>query len=288
MNTQEEKTQGLTAKQYQYLLYLWKYEDIKGQQSAIADFFGINKVTVFQTLSLLESKGMVKKNRYSQIRLTKLGRETIGPMSCDFEELALWMTECYGIRQTDAELDAIRMVCAVSRCTVNRIVNTLILARCVQEHSSSEGVLRNIRDGRYVLPFKVFRKDGKTLSMGDRGFQKPLLLVKEGNVAVIEFLSCKIRHTGALGNLLSGQLARLWYAEEGVWHEVAQKDRRWVLPARAMKFIQSGTAVEGRIRIRVQASCGVVNMPESEAVVHVGIRQNAENFSTVQSMVSGS
>jgi DNA-binding MarR family transcriptional regulator len=268
---------SITARQYQYLLYLHNRPGKSRTLAALAGYFDVNRSTAFDVVAALEKKGLVRKDTRkdtNEIQLTAQGRAAIAPLWERYEDSVVFLREdmCY----TDREA---RELALFFICHVPQDLAGAAAGRQIARHAArrvrfvKNEALSGVPDGVYQTDFTVFRPEKPVMSMGDIGFRKPARLLFFNRCCALELRSRTIRYQNReTGRLIRGQLDRLCFRREGAWHEAHENSGRWLIPGDAIRLRRGDAGLEGSVRIRARATaCG---MPESEADVVLFLKQS--------------
>lgn len=149
-----------------------------------------------------------------------------------------------------------------------------------KEHNWQDGdacrsfLAGRMEKGEYRIDFVLLqtgteRKWEHKRSMGDRGFEKPALLVYDGINMYLELTPCEMQAESRInGGIMSGHLSSLSYFMEGTLVKAEFSDGKVRIPMEACSCHQRA---EGRmtcmIAVTVTCSVGRVHMPESTAIL---------------------
>ena len=105
------------------------------------------------------------------------------------------------------------------------------------------------------------------LSMGDNGFLHPAKLIVTGGHGVISLKIRSLKHRTLHGALMKGVLAQLFYWNGETFSEAKEKDEIYSFPVMGMywKHNKEKNVDFGVVKVRVHASVGSFNMPDSVA-----------------------
>lgn len=129
--------------------------------------------------------------------------------------------------------------------------------------------------GEYRIDFSLLRyasnkKWEQTLSMADRGFEKPAILVCDEDHAWLELTPCEIAAESRINNnMMHGHLSSLSYIANGTLTKVEFMDDGKVrIPLEVCTFhMLTEGRLNGFLPITVTCSVGLVHMPESTALL---------------------
>lgn len=252
-------SKNLTSKKVEYLYFLYLKRDEYVLQSYLAGLFGVTKVTVSNIMATLESEGYIKKNGRRGVRITDKGICAIEEYAPMINSAAKWLCAEYEIYGNDAIIEAARLCTSLKRETVSKIIYSF-------ENKSSEAgkyASKSIKHGVYSVQFTVLKKDEASPSMGNTGFVKPCRLISDSSGVRLVLMAQEIRY-----KLFRGKLCVLWYKNKlGEYEEAHKSGDYYTVPSSAFEFSQEGSHGVVKIYIKAISSCGLLNMPESEAVI---------------------
>ncbi|MDR2671690.1 MAG: MarR family transcriptional regulator [Oscillospiraceae bacterium] len=267
---------SITARQYQYLLYLRNRPGKSRTLAALAGYFNVSRSTAFDVVAALEKKELVRKGE-NEIHLTAAGQKAIAPLWERYEDSVVFLREdmCYTDRE--AQELALFFLCHVPENLAGVAAGRQIARHAVRRvRLAKHEALSDIPDGVYQTDFTVFQPEKTVTSMGDIGFRKPARLLFFNRCCALELRSRTIRYQNReTGRLIRGQLDRLYFHQAGAWHEVREDSGRWLIPGDAIHLRLGDGGPEGSVRIRARAAaCG---MPESEADLVLFLKQSDLN-----------
>lgn len=246
----------VSLKQRIYLNFI-NDNEIK-KQCEIATYFGITRVTAHKVIESLEEKGLLNKTTFS---ITKSGHEVISERKRDVEQIEKWLLESIGIDKIDAKIEAITILFSFKESSAQSILDKAI---CYNELSNicSVGDVK-FGNGVYKFSAKLLSKDETYVSMGDQGIEKPVLYTVDNNKGALILQSKSIRYKGLLGKLARGSISKLWVTENMV--EIKKNGDKFLIPS---EYIDFGDDY-AKVYLKIQASCGIMNMPISNAVLRL-------------------
>ena len=264
----------LTPRQEEFLLFFAARSGYENSISEAALRFDVTKTTVSVVSSALVRTGMIVKSDLGEIALTPAGRRYILPKLQSARALAVCLTSRLGLLPYAAENEARKMAVYLQPETIqimlqswnNTPSNSPDLPADHSDPVQPSSLFSWLPCGVYPVFFQVCKPGQKELSMGDRGFQKPAKLIRNTNKSLFLLYPAQISYRMNHRKSIDGSLARLWYLKEGLWHEIQlSQDNGCILPAEVLTYQNDDTGPIGTIRIRVRATVGLRNMPESEA-----------------------
>lgn len=259
----KKKNNEISAKKLEYLYYLYLNMDDYIKQNQIADFFGVTKVTISNYMTDLEKKELVKKNVKKRIKISEKGKKLINNYLPDIKVITNWLCDEYDLDYTKAITEAIRFCTSMSTEMVNKVKILYELNKAKKGIYTAD----NIKKGVYDIGFSVLNKDESSVSMGDRGFVKPCKLVCSDNSSEVILRAHEFRY-----RLLRGKLIKLSYRNRyGEYVETENKNDRYTIPLKAFKMEEYEDHIICKIHIKALSSCGIINMPESEAILRLRV-----------------
>lgn len=262
----------LTAKQIEYLLLFATWHGYGYSISEAANRFGVRLPTASRMVDILYENGCLIKESSGLIQLTDEGMEIIRPLLKPLNRLTIWLESDVGLPPCQAEQEARRMIVSLEPDSITAMLRYVNAGKTPLRKKSAERKIK-LSPGSYSVDFKVLKKGTQNKSMGDSGFAHPAqLLCTESGTCLFQLVSRPIIHPVGKGEKkqTQGVLDRLWYWNENAWVECVHNDYGvYQLPV----FALSGN---GKIRIRLRTSVGLLVMPESEADIVFDIKQLKE------------
>ena len=254
--------QKLTPRQMEYLRFFAERDGKTASITAAAEQFKVAKSTVSQLSHTLTEMGLIRKQAYGVIELTELGRQCVMPRMNEQQQLTDWMTGALGMPPVLAEQEARKMITLLQPETVDAILHHAETNRPAQQRGDR---LLGLSAGVYSAPFRLLKKGGKELSMGDRGFQKPARVLCRPDGCSFLLYPKQVRYRPLQHRTYLGSLSRLWDRDGGAWNEAeVSADGGYLIPG-AVVLREDGPRPVGRVAVRVRASVNQWTMPESEA-----------------------
>lgn len=259
----------MTPRQEEYLLIFAAYS---GRSQCIAGAsaeFGVSKATASHISSQLEEKGLIRKDAYGVVELTELGWDKIRGKLARMKELEQWLEVELKLPPALAEREARRMVTTLEQETTEAMAKQW--RRCDQTITRLpvHPRLSALAEGIYLVPFQLYKPGTDQLSMGDKGFHKPALLIRSKENCRLQLRPVHLRYASNL----SGTLMRLWYCSQGSWHETTQEEGVWSIPGQALRCSCEAEGWAAMVRIRARATVSQLRMPESEADLIINLEQ---------------
>lgn len=258
----------MTDRQLEYLL-LFATQSSKGRciSNAAAEF-NVTMASASHVGTTLEREGLIRKCRGGVLELTDRGRELIAPKVVQMKCLEEWLEIEYGLPPSQAEQEARRMVVALQADTVEKILHRwLAQKKNWVPPAGPEAFFRTLSPGLYHVPVHLCKKGGNELSMGDRGFQKPAVLIREEDACYFLLYPIRLEYRPlGFAKLHTGTLERLWYLRDDSWYEAEMHvDGGRMIASAAVSCSDSSNGFQGTVRVRVRSTLNIVKMPESEA-----------------------
>lgn len=263
----------MTPRQEEYLLIFAAYS---GRSQCIAGAsaeFGVSKATASHLSSQLEEKGLIRKDAYGVVELTQLGWEKICGKLARMKELEQWLEVEIKLPPALAEREARRMVTTLDQETTEAILEQW---RCCDQTITELPIhphLSALAEGIYSVPFQLYKPGSDQLSMGDKGFHKPAILIRSKEDCRLQLRPVHLRYASNMRTHLSGTLMRLWYCSQGSWHETAHEDGIWTIPGQALCCSCEAEGWTAMVRVRARATVSQLRMPESEADLIINLEQ---------------
>lgn len=254
------ETKLLTPRQEEYLLL---FATLNGSERFISDaatYFQVSKPTVSNIIIALIKYEVIEKSRWGELTITKKGEIYIEEKFKQWTKLSDWMREDLGLTPLQADRDA--------RCIVSNLPPSSVEAMLTAftTHKKPQ-FLNNPKEPELLsqeIPFQIYKKDGITLSMGNKGFKKPAFLRKQDDKIWLELHAMNIKYDHKKRLHLQGRLERFWYNNNGKWLEVAEENNGvYCIPFSAVSHHQGDNCAT--LSIRARATVGIFTMPESEA-----------------------
>lgn len=264
---------SVTLSQARYLITMYHMRDRERNVSNIAAVLGVSKPSVTNMINLFTERGMVKKGHSLIPTLTAQGKKKAEEILQKQALIKGYFRRELEIPQERADNDALVFLFELSENTVERFIkkiemeNARRILSAVEGHTSISNFKGVLTDGVYETDFTLFRKSDGGISMGNSGFMHPAKLVVVRGKGILSLKAVPVSHKSLPGNVLRGRLGRLFYWNGESYIEADEEDGFYSIPIMEMKwgYDQERQVDYGGIGIKVQASVGVLNMPESEA-----------------------
>jgi Mn-dependent DtxR family transcriptional regulator len=272
----------ITLGQARYLLAICHIRGRDRTMTKIARELGVSKPSVTSMINSFEEKGFVKKS--PALTLTAHGKAIADEIMSKQSVISAYFSRELGIAREETGNDALVLMFEMSERFVDSFIKKIVTdaARAKLREFSGNAYLSNFQgilpDGIYEIPFNLLKKSDSRLSMGDKGFMHPAKLVVTDGYGVISLRAVPMTHKALQGYTLKGMLARLYYWNGENYVEALEEDDMYSFPVMNMHwgYDQEKGMDFGVVQIKVQASVGVVNMPESLADLVIYLE--AKNF----------
>lgn len=261
-----------TPKQLQYLFYLDLYKNSNRPISDLAERLGVSKAAVSQVLGLHQTNGLIRRSASGGIALAAGAEAAVTEVKEKYKIICPFFQKMPNLTDEMAMKCALRYVCWMPPESVDGLVRELTEKDEFDRirwdaRDQGPGILFPLPDGRYQVPFDVFKKDRDEISMGDKGFVKPANMIVLDGRGAITLASREIRYQSKTGQRFRGKLARLscLYGEDFV--RVKPKHSEYTIPLhyiRKLSKAPDGTLC-GTLRIQAEAGKCAAHMPASEA-----------------------
>ena len=265
-----------TMQQINYVKDLKVLEKKRGVVSLLAKKYDVNHGTVSRFLKSFLEAGYID----DEYNLTIKGEEWLEY----YLEICRGLGDYFkslGITGKDIEKNVVTMVEQMDSHILSAMLSKSseqswrINNNSLSEQEDKRKSFRNMMEpGRYEVDFLVIKKDKKKkgigrISMADKGFEKPGVLVYERNKEVyLELTPQEVKASSRFsGGLMKGKLESLSYILDGVLTRAEfTKEGRVRIPIRVFSFhLRNGAKMDCTTLITVTCSVGRVHMPESTA-----------------------
>jgi Mn-dependent DtxR family transcriptional regulator len=263
---------GFTPKQLQYLFYLDLCKNSHRPISDLAERLGVSKAAVSQVLGLYQASGLIRRSASGGIDLAAETEAAVADVREKYEIICPFFRRMTNMTDEKAMQCALRYVCWMPPESVDGLVRELTEEdefHHLRWDGRDQGPGRPfpMPDGRYQVPFDVFKKDRDEVSMGDRGFVKPACMVVLDGRGAITLVSREFRYQSKTGQRLRGKLAGLscLYGDDFV--RVKPKNGVYTIPIHYVHKLSKAPdgVLCGTLRIQAEAGRRVSYMPPSEA-----------------------
>ena len=266
-----------TMQQINYVIDLSESEKRRGVVSLIAKKYDVNHGTVSRFFKTYYEAGYIDDN----YDLTDKGKEWLNYYMSIYNGLKTYFKNL-GIPKADIEKNIVTMIEGMDTHILSAMVShskeqswKLSNGSLSEEEAKIKSYKNMMKPGRYEVDFLVLKMDkngnkkgmGK-VSMADKGFVKPGLLVYEEDDIYLELTPQEVKASSMFsGGLMKGKLESLSYILDGVLTKAEfTKDGKVRIPAKVFDFhLRRGSRLDCSTLITVTCSVGRVHMPESTA-----------------------
>lgn len=261
----------ITPGQARYLLAIEQMRDRHCSMSRLAEILDVSKPSVTNMITALAEKNWVSKG--PPLKLTARGKALAAEITGKQTFLLRYYSKELELTGDEIADDILILILTASEKFVDRLIVKIEKdsAKAELQKHSHKDYLTNFQgilpDGIYKVPFNLLKKNGGKLSMGDKGFARPGKLVITGGYGVISLQALPVTHTSLRGNVLKGRLARLFYWNGEEFAEATEQDGVYTFPVMELHWSrdEEKNTDLGLVQIKVHASVGPFNMPDSVA-----------------------
>lgn len=257
----------MTDRQEECLLLLAKMSNNDRCITIAAEELGVKKSTVSNLSTILEKEGYISKGTFGEVKLTELGRAFVEPRLELVRTTEKHLEVEYGVPPNLAESAARRIIVAMGADVLDIINRKAGAGREHPSESQIDDCFGALSMGTYLIPFKLYKKGTKSLSMGDRGFRKPAILARQRDRSDFWLYPLEIQYSASKSlRPNKGTVKRLWYQVKDSWYEMQEiENGGYAIPASAVRCEESPEGHVGRVCVRIRATVSLLKMPESEA-----------------------
>ena len=145
----------------------------------------------------------------------------------------------------------------------------VLLCECGNDPGTipTKAVEELISYGTHAVEFRLLRSRGEGLSMADKGFEHPAYIRKNDDGVSLELRRRKvIGRSGKDGHMMTGQLDKLKYENQGLMHEVRMQEDTLSIPLEAFRFVREfEKEFTGTLYVTLTCTVGEEHMPENTA-----------------------
>ena len=271
----EKEKRRPTLLQLQYLIEWEKLGGNWGDKAAVAEICGVKHNAVNYFFKQCQEWGYMTEDS----RLTESGKAWLNGYRDLIEGLEEYLLEV-GIPEYELRENIASLIENTDSYTLSAMVRGYQEKQkefsVKQSEENSWSYLNEIMQyGECDVQFSLHRIDGAegrhtTLSMANRGFEKPgKLLQEEGK----SFLELRLRNMKAnsriSGRAMKGHLSSLRYIYHGNLKEVEFQEGKIRIPLEICRFHREKNGrIEGMLAVTVTCSVGMSHMPESTAMLY--------------------
>ncbi|MGE4214218.1 MAG: hypothetical protein AB7E42_05520 [Anaerotignaceae bacterium] len=266
---------GFTEAQLKYILIISALQDSAATLPTVAENMGVKKPSACRMIYQLKDMGVLKIDETWQSKrffLTELGNSVAAVLEHQKYMIYRLLTQTLGTSTEIAQRQTERLIGKIEPEVVTLMemkFNGFHEEECCKENHYDTEWEDNPTEGSYFIPFKILKADSDMISMGNKGFEHPCILVFNNDKQEVILKAKDIFYKSILGKCLYGKLCAMKYKnrESGVFQEVECVNSTYKLPLNEMQcnYDAQGRVVTGVIRIMVQATVGVFHMSEAEA-----------------------
>ena len=261
----------ITLAQARYLLAIHQMRGRDRNVSKLAEALDVSKPSVTNMITSLEEKTWVNKG--PPFVLTEQGQATVEEILWTQSLLSKYFSGILELPKEEISNDMLILMTGLSDESLNRLVSIVEthLARAELEKlagnvhlTSFQGI---IDDGVYEAPFQLLKEGSNELSMGDKGLVHPAELIVTGSHGMISLKVKSLKHRALHGALMKGVLAQLFYWNGETFTKAQEEDGIYFFPVMGMYWNhdKEKNIDFGVVKVRVHASVGSFNMPDSVA-----------------------
>ena len=261
-----------TMQQLQYLQELEKMGNRRGTVAMIADVCGVNHAAVSRYFkSCCESGYLNEKNEFTELGLTWLGgyKKLIRDLEKYLSKIGIPQKEIQ--ENTKDLIENVDYYTLVSMLRDNQRLKSIYSAE--KKEVLSKNFLGEVLEyGIYQVYFVLYRMGDKgdySISMANRGFEKPGYLRYNKRKSVLELTPCEMQAYSRINREpMTGQVECLKYEYGGTLHQTEVKGGKIAIPLEACRFHRRrGGEIKGMIPVTATCSVGREHMPESTALL---------------------
>lgn len=145
----------------------------------------------------------------------------------------------------------------------------VLLCECGNDPGTipTKAVEELISYGTHAVEFRLLRSRGEGLSMADKGFEHPAYIRKNDDGVSLELRRRKvIGRSGKDGHMMTGQLDKLKYENQGLMHEVRMQEDTLSIPLETFRFVREfEKEFTGTLYVTLTCTVGEEHMPENTA-----------------------
>ncbi|MEA5085163.1 MAG: hypothetical protein VB018_13595 [Lachnospiraceae bacterium] len=266
---------GFTEAQLKYILIISALQDSSATLPSVAENMGVKKPSACRMIYQLKDMGVLRIDESWQSKrffLTDLGNGVAAVLEHQKYMIYRLLTQTLGTNTEIAQRQTERLVGKIEPEIVSLMemkFNGFHEEECCNGKGYAGELQDNPQDGSYFIPFKILKADSDMISMGNKGFEHPCILVFNNENQEVVLKAKDIFYKSILGKCLYGKLCAMRYKdmESGLFQEAQCVNSIYKIPLSQMKcnYDANGKIITGTIRIMVQASVGVFHMSEAEA-----------------------
>jgi Mn-dependent DtxR family transcriptional regulator len=266
---------GFTEAQLKYILIISALQASSATLSAVAENMGVKKPSACRMIYQLKDMGVLKMDesvRSKRVFLTNLGDSIAAVLEHQQYMIYRLLTQTLGASTEVAQRQTEKLIGKLEPEVVSLMeikFNGFHEESSFREEDSDGQWCETSEPGSYYIPFKIVKADSDMISMGNKGFEHPCILVFSNEKQEIVLKAKDIFYKSILGKCLYGKLSSMKYKnrETGMFQVAECTNSVYRLPLSEMKckYDSQGRIVTGMIRIKAQATVGIFHMAEAEA-----------------------
>lgn len=266
---------GFTEAQLKYILIISALQDSSATLPSVAENMGVKKPSACRMIYQLKDMGVLKIDesmRFKRICLTTLGNSIAAVLEHQQYMIYRLLTQTLGAGTQLAQRQTERLIGKLEPEVVSLMemkFSGFHEEGSLKEKDYEVQWFENPEEGSYYIPFKIVKADSEMISMGNKGFEHPCVLMFSNDKQEVVLKARDLFYKSILGKCLYGKLSSMKYqnGESGIFQQLECKNSVYRLPLSEMKckYDLQGKIVSGIIRIKAQATVGVFHMAEAEA-----------------------
>lgn len=266
---------GFTEAQLKYILIISALQDSYATLTGVSENLGVKKPSACRMIYQLKDMGVLKTDestRFKRVFLTELGNSIAAMLEHQQYMMYRLLTQQLGTSSETAQRQAEKLLGKLEPEVVS-LLEVKFNGFCedvnFREKIYDAKEWKNSIEGNYFIPFKILKADSDMISMGNKGFEHPCVLVFNNEKQEVILKARDIFYKSILGKCLHGKLSSMKYKnrETDTFQPAECTNSIYRLPLREMKckYDSQGKIISGAIRIRARATVGVFHMAEAEA-----------------------
>ncbi len=266
---------GFTEAQLKYILIISALQDSYATLTGVAENLGVKKPSACRMIYQLKDMGVLKTDestRFKRVFLTDLGNSIAAMLEHQQYMIYRLLTQTLGTSSEIAQRQTEKLLGKLEPEVVSLLemkFNGFCEEGSLKEKIYDAQQWENPEDGSYFIPFKIVKADSDMISMGNKGFEHPCILVFNNEKQEVVLRARDIFYKSILGKCLYGKLSAMKYKnrETDTFEAVECINSVYRLPLSEMKckYDGQGRIVSGAIRIMARATVGIFHMAEAEA-----------------------
>jgi len=266
---------GFTEAQLKYILIISALQDSYATLTGIAENLNVKKPSACRMIYQLKDMGVLKtdeSNRFKRVFLTEFGNSIAAMLEHQQYMMYRLLTQQLGTDSETAQRQVEKLLGKLEPEVVSLLevkFNGLCEEDGFREEIYDAKQWESPGDGSYFIPFTILKADSDMISMGNKGFEHPCILVFNNEKQEVVLKSRDIFYKSILGKCLYGKLSSMKFKNRktDTYQSVECTHSVYRLPLSEMKckYDSQGKIITGVIRIMARATVGVFHMAEAEA-----------------------